>query len=117
MGRVSVLVWRMRREDPEKGHGKSAGCVGGEARLYPMPIYFPPFINKEKRTGIFIYLFLVFITQCEAPGSGGLTPLFMKKEQWVYQQKLHQMDEIPGNIIAAIMELLLFFMCVFGFAV
>lgn len=49
---------------------------------------FPPLLTMKKGQEFLIYLFLFFITQCEACGSGGLTPLFMKKEQWVYQQKL-----------------------------
>lgn len=52
-----------------------------------------------------------------SPGCGGLTPLCMKEEQWDYQQKPHQLDEIPGIIIAAIMGLFFVFMCVFGFVV
>lgn len=69
----------------------------------------------KKEQDFLIYLFLFFITQCQAPGSGGLIPLFMKKEQRDYQQTHHQLNEIPGIIIAAIMGLFLVFMCVFGF--
>lgn len=57
------------------------------------------------------YLF-IFYYAMSSPGCRGLTPQCMKEDQWDYQQNPHQLDEISGIIIAAIMGLYFVFMCV-----
>jgi len=56
----------------------------------------------EKEQDFSFISFYFFITRCQAPGSGGVTPLLVKKGEGDYQQNRHQLSEIPGVITAAI---------------
>lgn len=96
---------------PEGWGRRNMESTGKEVQLYLVPICLPSFPkNKKNKEFLFIY-FHFFITQCQAPVSGGSAP-FTEKEQRDCQQNYHCLNKIPGIIIASVIGLVLVFVCV-----
>lgn len=101
----------------DEGRSKSTSCVGGEAWLYPIPIYFSSFINNEKKYILFKFIYLLFYYAMSGPWLWRINSSVREERGRGLPTELPAAEWRPHTIIAAIKGLVLVFMCVFGFVV